>query len=177
MISQIRKNKENLVNNILEDLSDSSAVFLIDLKGMNVKESVELRDRIRGTSSKLKIVKNTLLGIALEKIGKKNLVEDLLFGPTAVLFVQGDISAAAKVLKTSLKEFEKGTIKGGYIENKALSAIEVEALADIPSREVLLSKVLYLLQSPLSRFAGVLGAVPRDFAYALQALKDKKEAS
>ncbi|AWB09899.1 LSU ribosomal protein L10P [Thermodesulfobium acidiphilum] len=177
MVSQIRKNKENTVSKILEDLKNSSAVFLLDLKGMNVKESVELRDRIRETSSKLRIVKNTLLGIALDQINKKSLVEDLLFGPTAVLFVQGDISAAAKVLKASLKEFEKGTIKGGFIENKTLSAIEIEALADIPPKEVLLSKVLYLLQSPLSRFAGVLGAVPRDFIYAMQALKDKKEAS
>jgi len=177
VVSQIRKKKEDTVNGILEDLSNSSAVFLVDLKGMNVKESVELRDRIRETSSKLRVVKNTLLALALDRIGKKSLVENLLFGPTSVLFVQGDVSAAAKVLKSSLKEFEKGTIKGGFIENKALSAAEVEALADIEPKEVLLSKLLYLLQSPLSRFGGVLGAVPRDFLYALQALKDKKEAS
>jgi large subunit ribosomal protein L10 len=98
-------------------------------------------------------------------------------GPAAITFVHGDVAATAKALKEFSKTNPLLVIRGGVVANKAISAKDVEVLADLPPREVLLAQFAGLLQAPLVRTAGLLQALPRNTAYGLKALIDQKEAA
>ena len=99
---------------------------------------------------------------------------EFLVGPTAIAFVDGDVSAVAKALKDFAKESPKLIIKGGVLDGKALSLSDLVALADLPSRDVLLAQLAGLIASPLRTMAGLIKAVPQNFAYGLSALIDSK---
>ena len=101
----------------------------------------------------------------------------LLVGPTAITFVDGDVAAVAKALKEYSKTNAKLVITGGAVAKKLVSANDVQVLADLPSREVMLSQFAGLLQSPLVKTASLLQALPRNMAYGLKALVDQKEAA
>ena len=120
--------------------------------------------------------KNTLARFAAQNAGLDGLV-DLLVGPSGITFANGDIAAAAKALRDAAKANPLLVIKGGAMGSTALSAKDVEALADLPSREVLLAMFAGALQAPLVKTAGLLQALPRNFAYGLKALIDQKEAA
>ena len=120
--------------------------------------------------------KNTLARFAARD-AKMDGLEELLTGPTGITFVNGDVAAAAKALRDAAKANPLLVIKGGSLGNKVLSAKDVEALADLPSREVLLAQFAGALQAPLVKTAGLLQALPRNFAHGLKALIDQQEAA
>ena len=103
--------------------------------------------------------------------------KDLLVGPSAITFVAGDAAAVAKALRDVARVNPLLVIKGGSMGGKALSGKDVEALAELPSREVLLARFAGALQAPLVKTAGLLQALPRNMAYGLKALIDQKEAA
>jgi large subunit ribosomal protein L10 len=122
------------------------------------------------------VYKNTLARRAADNAGKGVLV-DLLVGPTALTFVTGDVAAVAKTLRDVAKTTPLLVLKGGALGDKALRASDVEALADLPSREVLLAQFAGALQAPLVKTANLLQALPRNLAYGLKALIEQREAA
>ena len=168
-----RPEKVAVVDEVRERLSSSSAVLLTEYRGLKVSELATLRRSLRAVGGDYKVYKNTLVRFAVRDLGLEG-VEELLVGPTALAFVEGDAAAVAKALRDYSRTNPALVLKGGVLGSKALSADEARALADLPSREVLLSRLAGGLAAPLQQFAGLLQALPRNMAYGLKALIDQK---
>lgn len=174
-----RPDKVAVVDEVRSKLDAADGALLTEYRGLDVPAIAALRAALRDAGGEYKIYKNTLVRIAATNAGVE-IDDDLLTGPTAIAFVNakddgspGDAAAVAKALKEFAKTNENLILKGGVLDGVVLSADDIKALAELPSREVLLSQIAGLLQAPLAEFAGLLDAVPREFAYALQALIDK----
>jgi len=170
-----RADKVAVVKEIGERLAASQAVFVTEYRGLSVSQIANVRNALRPADAQLAVYKNTLATLAVREAGLDSL-EELLVGPTALTFVQGDIAGAAKALRDSAKAMPALIVKGGVLGEAALSESDVLALADLPSREELLAKFAGALQAPLVKTAGLLQALPRNFAYGLSALIEKQAA-
>ena len=170
-----RSDKVAVVDEVRERLSESSASVVTEYRGLTVAAMAELRRTLRASGGDFKVFKNTLVRRAIEG-GDHAGLADHLSGPTAITFVSGDVSAVAKALKDFAKANPELIIKGGVLDGKALSDRELRALADLPSREVLLSQLAGLLASPMQQLAGLFKAVPQSLAYGLKALIESKPA-
>ena len=171
-----RPEKVAVVDEVRERLSSSSAVLLTEYRGLKVSELAELRRNLRTAGGDYKVYKNTLVRFAVRELGIEG-VEELLVGPTALAFVDGDAAAVAKALRDYGRTNPALVLKGGVLGSKTLTADEAKALADLPSREVLLARLAGGLAAPLQQLAGLLQALPRNLAYGLQALVDQKVAA
>ncbi len=170
-----RPDKVAVVEEITTKLNDARAIFVTEYRGMSVPDMADVRNALRPTDAQHVIYKNTLAKRAIEAVGIEGLVEHLT-GPTALTFVYGDVAGAAKALREASKTQPLLVIKGGVLGDAVLSADDVKALADLPSRDVLLAKFAGALQAPLVKTAGLLQALPRNFAYGLNALIEKQAA-
>lgn len=170
-----RPEKVAVVDEVRERLESSSAVLLTEYRGMKVGDLATLRRTLRAAGGDYKIYKNTLVRFAVRDLGLEG-VEELLVGPTAVAFVDGDVAAVAKALRDFSRTNPSLVVKGGVLGSKALTADEARALAELPSREVLLARIAGGLAAPMVQFAGLLQALPRNMAYGLKALIDQKVA-
>src|SRR5437764_8195267 len=168
-----RPAKVAVVNEVREKLSSSDGAILTEYRGLNVSELADLRRSLRAAGGQYKIYKNTLVRFAVRELGLQEL-EEMLLGPTAIAFVDGDAAAVAK----SLRDFARGNpnlvIKGGVLGETILSAKDASALAELPSREQLLAQLAGAMAAPLQQMAGLLKALPQNFAYALRALADQQ---
>lgn len=172
-----KENKQQLVTEMHDKLQRAKAVFLADFRGMSVGQATTLRDELRKAAVEYKVVKNTLLDLASKGTDKESLSAHYA-GPTAIALTYDDPVAAAKVLSKFAKEQSiPFTLKAGVLSGKAISVAEIQALADLPSREVLIAKLLGTLNAPASNFVGVLAAVPGSFVRALNAIKEQKAAN
>jgi large subunit ribosomal protein L10 len=174
--SEPRPDKVAIVEEIAGKLNESVAVFVSEYRGMSVGQLADLRTPLRAAGAEHKVYKNTLARIAATDAGFESLNEFLL-GPTALTFVTGDSVAAAKALLDQSKANPLLVIKGGVLGAAPMSADDVKALASLPSREVLLAQLAGAFQAPLVKTAGLLQALPRNFAYGLSALIDQKAAA
>lgn len=170
-----RPDKVATVGEIAEKMSGVEVVFVTEYRGLTVGALASLRGALRTVGGEHKVYKNTLARRAAVDTGNSVLV-DLLVGPSALTFVTGDAAATAKALKEFSKANPLLVIKGGVLAGKLLTAKDVEALADLPSREVLLAQLAGAIQAPLVKTAGLLQALPRNMAYGLKALLDQKAA-
>jgi len=161
-----------VVDEVRERLSSSSAVLLTEYRGLKVGEIAELRRSLRTAGGDYKVYKNTLVRLAVRDLELEGL-EELLVGPTALAFVEGDAAAVAKALRDYGRTNPNLVLKGGVLGTKALTADEARALAELPSREVLLARLAGGLAAPLQQLAGLLQALPRNMAYGLKALIDQ----
>jgi large subunit ribosomal protein L10 len=127
---------------------------------------------LRDAGGEYRIYKNTLVRFAARDLGLDSL-EELLVGPTAIAFVEGDAVTVAKALRDYARTNPHLVVKGGVLGTAVLTASDAAALADIPSREVLLARFAGLLAAPMQQFAGLLQALPRNLAYGLKALIEK----
>lgn len=168
-----RQEKVAVVDELKEHFQNSGAVVVTEYRGLSVSAMAKLRSGLRSSDAQLKIFKNTLARLAANETGNTS-INDLLVGPTALAFVKGDSVGAAKALKDFSKEHPALLIKGGLLGGKALSPSDIDALAALPSREVLLARFAGGLAAPMTQMAGLLQALPRNFAYGLKALADKK---
>lgn len=164
------------VAKIREDLASSQAVFVTDYRGLTVSQMTQLRRKLREAGAEYRVVKNTLTRIAAAEADAAAL-EPLLVGPTAVAFAKQDPVAAAKTLNEFAKETKILEIRGGLMQGKLLSAEDIQALADLPSREVLLAQVLGGMQAPIAGFVSVLQGTIRKLLYALNAVREQKQAA
>jgi large subunit ribosomal protein L10 len=170
-----RSEKVAVVDEVKEKLSSSSAALLTEYRGLKVGELAELRRTLRKSGGEYKVYKNTLVRFAVRDLGIE-IDEATLTGPTAITFVEGDAAAVAKALRDYSRTNAHLVLKGGVLGNKALTADETRALAELPSREVLLAQLAGALQAPMVKLAGLLQALPRNMAYGLKALIDQKVA-
>ena len=171
-----RPDKVAIVEEIIAKLNDSVAVFVSEYRGMSVGQLADRRAPLRDAGAEHKVYKNTLARIAATDAGYESLNEHLL-GPTALTFVSGDSVAAAKALLDQSKANPLLVIKGGVLGTSAMSADDVKALASLPSRDELLARLAGAFQAPLVKTAGLLQALPRNFAYGLSALIDQQAAA
>lgn len=169
------QNKEMLAS-IKEDLDGVSAMWVVDYRGLTVKEMQQLRREIRETGSVLKVYKNTLVHLALSEAELPTL-DDMLAGPSAFVFSGNDVAASAKALKTFAKANENLEIKGGLMEGAAVSAAEVEAIASLPSREQLMAQIAGAISGVARGLATTINGVPRGMAQVIKAVADQKEAA
>jgi len=165
--------KEPVVQEIKQKLEASQSVVLTDYRGLNVAEVTDLRNKLREAGIEFKVVKNTLTRIAANQIGLGGL-DPYLEGPTAIAFGTDDAVAPAKILSEFAKTHKNLELKAGVLEGKVIDLAAIKALADLPSREVLLAKVLGGMQAPMYGFAGVLQGTLRSLVYALEAVREKK---
>ena len=171
-----RPDKVAIVEEITAKLNDSVAVFVSEYRGMSVGALADLRTPLRDAGAEHKVYKNTLARLAASATGADALTEHLT-GPTALTFVTGDSVAAAKALVDQAKTNPALVVKGGLLGDSPMSADDVKALASLPSREELLANLAGALQAPLVKTAGLLQALPRNFAYGLNALIEQQEAA
>ena len=166
----------NAKNAWREDLTQSfdkaQAVFLARYSGMTVEDLTVLRRDLRTHNAKFEVVKNTIAKKANEGRAEAA-IGDMLKGQTGVVFAFGDVAAAAKTLSEAAKKYEKLNLVGGFMENATLYAKAVDKLASLPSREVLLSKIVGSLIAPHRSMLGVLQGVPRAMVSVLNQIKEK----
>lgn len=169
-----RPEKVAVVDEVRSRLSSSNGALLTEYRGLKVSELAALRRSLAEAGGDYKIYKNTLVRRAAAELGLAEL-DPLLVGPTAIAFVDGDAVSVAK----SLRDFARGnpslTIKGGVLGSSVLSAADAGALADVAPREVVLAQLAGALAAPLQKMAGLLQALPRNFAYGLSALVQQRE--
>ena len=170
-----RPEKVAVVEEVREHFDSSNAAILTEYRGLKVKDLAGLRRSLRGSGGEYKIYKNTLVTLAARDSGLAEL-EPMLKGPTAIAFVKGDAAAVAKALRDYARTNPLLVIKGGVLGDKVIGPRETTALAELPSREVLLAQFAGALAAPLQQLAGLLQALPRNLAYGLAALRDKREA-
>ena len=171
-----RAEKVAVVDEITAKLKAADAVFVTKYRGMSVGQLAGLRRQLRPAGGEYKVYKNTLARFGVQNAGLEGL-SDILVGPTGLTFASGDIAATAKALRDAARTNPLLVIKGGSMGSTILSAKDVEALAELPSRDTLLAMFAGALQAPLVKTAGLLQALPRNFAYGLKALVDQKEAA
>ena len=169
-----RPNKANTVAELADHFRESNAAVLTEYRGLTVAQLKTLR-RSLGSTVTYAVVKNTLTKIAAKDAGVTG-VDDLLAGPSAIAFVKGDAVEAAKTIRSFAKENPALVIKGGYMDGKALSAADVQKIADLESREVLLSKLAGAMKAKQSQAAALFAAPLSKTARALGALQAKLEA-
>lgn len=173
-----RGDKVAVVAEVKERLEAATSVVVTEYRGLTVTQLQELRGALRPAGGRYKVFKNTLVRRAAVEAGLD--LEEHLTGPTALAFAEpvgdderGDVVTLAKVLRDFGKANPQLVIKGGLFDGKPIDADGIKALADIEPREVLLARLAGAIAAPMQQFAGLLQALPRDFAYGLQALIDK----
>ena len=168
-----RSEKVAVVTEVRARLSEADAAILTEYRGLTVKDLGTLRRSLRQVGGEYKVYKNTLVRFAVRDLGLAEL-DPLLTGPTAIAFVDGDAASVAKALRDFARTNPRLVVKGGVLGTTILSAADTTALADLPSRDVILSRLAGALAAPLQQFAGLLQALPRNFAYGLNALIDQR---
>ncbi len=171
-----RADKVAVVDEVRSRLEASDGAVLTEYRGLTVSEIAALRRELTAAGGDYKIYKNTLVRLAVAG-GPQAPIEDLLTGPTAIAFVHGDVSAVAKALRDFARNNPRLVVKGGVVGTGLLSARDLQLLADLPSRDTLLSQVAGALSAPLQNLAGLIEALPRQLAYGLSALIEKREAA
>jgi large subunit ribosomal protein L10 len=171
-----RADKVAVVSEVKDRLEAADGAVLTEYRGLTVAELAELRRELAAAGGDYKIYKNTLVRLAIAD-GPQSALHDLLTGPTAIAFVQGDVSAVAK----ALRDFSRGNpnlvVKGGVVGTGLLSAGDINILAELPSRDTLLAQFAGALAAPLQQLAGLVQALPRNLAYGLSALIEQRQAA
>ena len=170
-----RAEKVAVVDEVRERLAASDGAVLTEYRGLTVAELAELRRELTAAGGDYKIYKNTLVRLAVAD-GPQAPITDLLTGPTAIAFVQGDVSAVAKALRDFAKANPNLIVKGGIVGTGVLSASDMGILADLPSRDTLLAQFAGALSAPMQQLAGLVQALPRNLAYGLSALIDQRRS-
>ena len=166
--------KSELIAEYEEGLAAAPHAFLLDFKGITVPQVTALRDKVRDSGGHYAVVKNTL---ALRAIDGKALAElkEHFVGPTAVVYSMTDPVALAKALTDFAKDVPAVQLKAGLVESRSIAAGQIKDIASLPSREQLIAKLLFLLQSPIARLARVLAAVPQQLVVVLDQISKQKE--
>src|SRR5690554_2122700 len=168
-----RPEKEAAVAEIQEKLSRSQSVIFADYRGLNVSEATELRKNLREAGVEFKVTKNTLTRLAAKNAEIEGL-DDYLQGPIALAFGYDDPVSPAKILFKFAKDHKNLELKAGLLEGKIIDLDMVNALAALPSKEVLLGQVAGLLQAPIRNLVNVLSAPLRNTVYVLEAVRQKQ---
>lgn len=171
-----RTEKAAAVATLEQDLAKAGNAILFGFAGLKVNEVTELRRQVRGAQSKYVVVKNTLALRAVKGTPLEQLAGQFQ-GPTGVAFNSGNAVALAKVLAAFAKANPNLVFKGGLVEGRPVEAKEIQAIAELPTREELVARLLFLIQSPLRRLVTVLNGPARNLAGAVHQIAEKKSKS
>jgi large subunit ribosomal protein L10 len=169
-----RNTKREIVSKLREDLSGIKSVFICDFNGLTVAKDTQLRRKMRETGAEYAVIKNTLLKLAFVD-SEFSQVGDKLTGNTALAYHREDVVALAKLIKDFAKENEAFKFKAGVVEGKVLELSQLEQLANMPSKEVLISKLMYMLNYPVQGMVTALSGITRKLVVALDQIKQQKE--
>ncbi|MBO4849206.1 MAG: 50S ribosomal protein L10 [Clostridia bacterium] len=153
--------KEQLVEEIAEKLQKAQSVVMFDYRGLTVSEVTDLRAQMRKAGNEYIVVKNSMVERAAEKIGIDASVNEMLKGPSAFAIGYDDAVSPAKILKDVVKKLKKCEIKGGIVNGKVTDAAGIDALAELPPKEVLIARMLGSMMSPISGLAIVLDQIAK----------------
>jgi large subunit ribosomal protein L10 len=170
-----REDKVSAVAELTERFQSSEGAVLTEYRGLTVSQLAELRGSLGGSAT-FSVVKNTLTKIAAGEAGVASEIEALLSGPSAIAFVQGDVVEAAKGLRDFSRSNPLLVIKGGVLDGKAISPADIDRLADLEPREVLLAKLAGDMKASMAKAAAVFNALPVQMAQLAEALRAKREA-
>ncbi len=171
-----RKAKEEMKDEIKEALTKAELVVVTNYRGLNVQKINDLRGQLRNEECQFRVTKNTMNRWACREAGYEEL-EELFEGPTAIAYAEGDPVAAAKIFNDFIKENEAFVIKGGMLSGMMVNPERIKELGEIPSREVLLSKVVGGVQAPISGLAGALSGTLRQLVGTIDAVRQQKESA
>jgi len=167
--------KKSDVQGLSDKIKKAQSFVLADYRGITVEEVTNLRNELRKVNVEYKVIKNTLTRFAAMENGLDDLIP-FLEGPTAIAISYDDIVAPAKILSEYEKKNDRFKLKAGYVEGKVLSVEEVKKLASIPSKEVLVSKLLGSFNAPITGLVTVLNGNIKGLAIALNAIAEKQAA-
>jgi large subunit ribosomal protein L10 len=168
--------KRKEIDSLVERVKSGTAIYIVEYRGLTVSKATAVRKAIRAADGEMKVTKNTLMRIALRESGAPT-ADAIDAGPNAYVFAYGDVAATARVLRDFAKE--KGNealiIKGGIMGARVLTKDQVIAIADLPSKDVMLAQLLGTLDGPIRSFVTVLSGPMRGFVTALSQIRDQKE--
>jgi len=170
-----RAEKVAVVDEVRQRMEAADGALLTEYRGLTVAELAELRRELTAAGGDYKVYKNTLVRLAIADTPREGLSE-LLTGPTAIAFVEGDVSAVAKALRDFSQANPHLVVKGGVVGSSVMSAADIGVLADLPSRDTLLAQLAGALAAPLQQLAGLVQALPRNLAYGISALVEQRQS-
>ena len=168
--------KRTEINALAERIRSSQAVFIVEYRGLRVSQSTNLRRAVKASGGEMKVAKNTLMRIALKEAGEVP-ADNIDAGPNAYVFAYDDVASVARAIRDFSRERgnEALVIKGGILGGRVISKDQVNAIADLPPREVLLAMLLGVLNGPIRSFVTVLSGPARGLVTALTQIKEQKE--
>jgi large subunit ribosomal protein L10 len=169
------ENKQEIVADLKETLSESTLALVIDYQGLTVAEISDLRRRLRPSGTVCKVTKNTLMGIAIQDQEQWQPLSELLKGSSAFLLVKEDFSSAIKAYQDFQKVTKKTELRGGVMEGRLLKETDVKALGDLPSKEQLMGQIAGAINALATKIAVGINEVPGSLARALQAVAEKEK--
>ncbi|HPA18145.1 MAG TPA: 50S ribosomal protein L10 [Verrucomicrobiae bacterium] len=171
----MRPEKTMLLEEVKQRIQDSPYAIITDYTGLKVSEISELRKRLRAVGARYTVVKNSMLRLAAEQLGWPEF-GGLLAGQTAIIAGSRDVCSAAKAVKNFAAEFKRPVIRGGVLDGRLLAAPDVAALADLPSREVLLARLLSVISAPATQLARIIQTPGAQLARVIKAKSDKGDS-
>lgn len=169
-----RNTKQEIVSQLKEDLNGITTVFLCDFKGLTVEKDTVVRKKLRDSGSSYTVVKNSLLKLAFSGTDLDQ-VDDHLKGNTALAFNPTDVIGLAKLIRDMAKEHEAFKFKAGVVEGRVIDVSGLDALANMPPKEVLVSKLMYMLNYPVQGLATALSGISRNLVVVLDQIRKQKE--
>ncbi|QLE59164.1 50S ribosomal protein L10 [Nostoc sp. TCL26-01] len=169
------EDKQQIVAELKETLSESTLALVIEYQGLTVAEITDLRRRLRPSGTVCKVTKNTLMGIAIQDDEKWQPLSELLKGSSAFLLVKEDFSSAIKAYQDFQKVTKKTELRGGVMEGRLLKEPDVKALGDLPSKEQLMGQIAGAINAVATKLALGINEVPSGLARALQAVADQEK--
>jgi large subunit ribosomal protein L10 len=153
--------KAEQVSKVAEKVKKAQSVVVFDYRGISVSEDTELRAEMRKAGVEYVVIKNHIMKRACENSGIDEKIAEMLKGPSAFAFGYEELSAPARILKTFVKKAKKCAIKGGIVEGGVMDPAQIGEIADLPSREVLIARMLGSMMAPVSQFAIVLDQIAK----------------
>ena len=172
----MRPEKKAVLEEVEATLGKSKLVVLTEYRGLKVDQMTQLRSQLRRIGSRMLVVKNSYLSLAATKAGRADLVS-LVSGPTAIITGDADVIPVAKLLKAFVQDNNLLIVKGGMLGSQLLTAADMAAMANIPSREILLGQFVGTLAAPLTRLVGVMNQKVLSLLYVVKAIEKKKSGS
>lgn len=171
-----REQKDQNLAALKEEFSNTGHALMVSFQGLSVEKDGELRRALEAAKLNYRVIKNTIGRLAVEDTPLEPL-KDHFKGMTALAYSPNDPVGLAKVLSKFAKDNAQLTFKAGVVDGRAISVKDIDALASLPSKEELVSKLMFLLNAPAQRLATVINAVPRNLAVVVKQIADKKEAA
>lgn len=173
-MAKTKAQKKGMVEELSKKIADAKAIFVIAPKAINPNEAAELKIKLAEIGGEYHVIKNTLFKIALKEAGLAEL-ESLDNGQNAAIFIGENSPEAAKIMQKFIKDSEKAEFRQGFLEGKKLEGTQINALADLPSREQLIAQVIGTMNAPISGFVNVLAGNVRSIITVIDAIKSQKE--